>query len=214
MLSELQVMFINSCKLTFRWPFLTDANTHMSFRELLIFARKEKRHKLPSLIKGRKPRADLQPKTCQVIFIHTEVEMGSFDCSVETCKIMGYKVDALYKYFWSTVILKIFNTSAVTYVCNMGLIWIDDVNSWYSPVWQSFVNCLLWVTLRWAVFLFAPQDITTLTGVPEEHIKTRKVHIFVPAKTAMQSGANNKKWKMDFDTRERWENPLMGWAST
>lgn len=60
-----------------------------------------------------------------------------------------------------------------------------------------------------------PQDISTLTGVPEEHIKTRKVHIFVPAKTAMQSGSNStKKWKMDFDTRERWENPLMGWAST
>lgn len=31
----------------------------------------------------------------------------------------------------------------------------------------------------------------------------------------MQSGVNNtKKWKMEFDTRERWENPLMGWAST
>merc|ERR1712083_1010443 len=58
-------------------------------------------------------------------------------------------------------------------------------------------------------------DITPVTGVPEEHIKTRKVHIFIPAKTAMQSGVNStKKWKMDFDTRERWENPLMGWAST
>ncbi|XP_035496791.1 NADH dehydrogenase [ubiquinone] iron-sulfur protein 4, mitochondrial [Scophthalmus maximus] len=58
-------------------------------------------------------------------------------------------------------------------------------------------------------------DISTVTGVPEEHIKTRKVHIFVPARTAMQSGGNStKKWKMDFDTRERWENPLMGWAST
>uniref|UniRef100_A0A8C3U258 NADH dehydrogenase [ubiquinone] iron-sulfur protein 4, mitochondrial n=1 Tax=Catharus ustulatus TaxID=91951 RepID=A0A8C3U258_CATUS len=61
----------------------------------------------------------------------------------------------------------------------------------------------------------AAQDITTLTGVPDEHIKTRKVHIFVPARNAMQSGANNtKKWKMEFDNRERWENPLMGWAST
>ncbi|XP_072520918.1 NADH dehydrogenase [ubiquinone] iron-sulfur protein 4, mitochondrial [Salminus brasiliensis] len=58
-------------------------------------------------------------------------------------------------------------------------------------------------------------DITTITGVPEEHIKTRKVRIFVPTRTAMQSGVQNtKKWKMDFDTRERWENPLMGWAST
>ncbi|XP_036894395.1 NADH dehydrogenase [ubiquinone] iron-sulfur protein 4, mitochondrial isoform X2 [Sturnira hondurensis] len=59
------------------------------------------------------------------------------------------------------------------------------------------------------------QDITTLTGVPDEHIKTRKVRIFVPARNNMQSGVNNtKKWKMEFDTRERWENPLMGWAST
>ncbi|KAF7662584.1 hypothetical protein LDENG_00232080 [Lucifuga dentata] len=58
-------------------------------------------------------------------------------------------------------------------------------------------------------------DITTLTGVPDEHIKTRKVHIFVATKSAMQSGINStKKWKLDFDTRERWENPLMGWAST
>uniref|UniRef100_A0AC11EI55 NADH:ubiquinone oxidoreductase subunit S4 n=1 Tax=Ovis aries TaxID=9940 RepID=A0AC11EI55_SHEEP len=58
-------------------------------------------------------------------------------------------------------------------------------------------------------------DITTLTGVPEEHIKTRKARIFVPARNNMQSGVNNtKKWKMEFDTRERWENPLMGWAST
>ncbi|XP_019954680.2 NADH dehydrogenase [ubiquinone] iron-sulfur protein 4, mitochondrial [Paralichthys olivaceus] len=58
-------------------------------------------------------------------------------------------------------------------------------------------------------------DISPVTGVPEEHIKTRKVHIFVPTKTAMQSGINStKKWKIDFDTRERWENPLMGWAST
>ncbi len=68
------------------------------------------------------------------------------------------------------------------------------------------------------VLLLSPsfcQDITTLTGVPEEHIKTRKVRIFVPARTAMQSGIKNtQKWKMDFDTRERWENPLMGWAST
>ncbi|KAE8636353.1 hypothetical protein XENTR_v10002952 [Xenopus tropicalis] len=58
-------------------------------------------------------------------------------------------------------------------------------------------------------------DISTISGVPEEHIKTRKVHIFVPARNAMQSGVQNtKRWKIEFDTRERWENPLMGWAST
>ncbi|XP_018418822.1 PREDICTED: NADH dehydrogenase [ubiquinone] iron-sulfur protein 4, mitochondrial [Nanorana parkeri] len=58
-------------------------------------------------------------------------------------------------------------------------------------------------------------DISTLTGFPEEQVKTRKVRIHVPARNAMQSGVQNtKKWKLDFDTRERWENPLMGWAST
>ncbi|XP_072462747.1 NADH dehydrogenase [ubiquinone] iron-sulfur protein 4, mitochondrial [Notamacropus eugenii] len=62
---------------------------------------------------------------------------------------------------------------------------------------------------------YTTKDITTLTGVPEEHIKTRKVQIFVPTRNNMQAGVNNtKKWKMEFDTRERWENPLMGWAST
>merc|ERR1712121_150105 len=60
-----------------------------------------------------------------------------------------------------------------------------------------------------------PLDITAITGVPEEHIVTRKVLIKKPTKNAMQSGTNNlKKWMLVFDTRERWENPLMGWAST
>lgn len=69
--------------------------------------------------------------------------------------------------------------------------------------------------LNLSLSLSVIQDITTLTGAPEEHIKTRKVRIFVPTRNAMQSGVQNtKKWKMDFDTRERWENPLMGWAST
>uniref|UniRef100_A0A3P9AMW7 NADH dehydrogenase [ubiquinone] iron-sulfur protein 4, mitochondrial n=1 Tax=Esox lucius TaxID=8010 RepID=A0A3P9AMW7_ESOLU len=78
--------------------------------------------------------------------------------------------------------------------------------------WLRFtqMNAALMCVCVWPL-----QDISCLTGVPEEHIKTRKVHIFVPARTAMQSGAHGiKKWKMDFDTRERWENPLMGWAST
>ncbi|KAK3884134.1 hypothetical protein Pcinc_000903 [Petrolisthes cinctipes] len=58
-------------------------------------------------------------------------------------------------------------------------------------------------------------DITAITGVPEEHIKTRKVFIKVPTKNSMQSGTNNlHRWRITFDERERWENPLMGWAST
>ncbi|KAK7792709.1 hypothetical protein R5R35_007523 [Gryllus longicercus] len=60
-----------------------------------------------------------------------------------------------------------------------------------------------------------PDDIAAITGVPEEHIKTRRVRIYVPAKNSMQSGTDNiQSWEMAFETRERWENPLMGWAST
>ncbi|XP_072762004.1 NADH dehydrogenase [ubiquinone] iron-sulfur protein 4, mitochondrial [Anoplolepis gracilipes] len=59
------------------------------------------------------------------------------------------------------------------------------------------------------------EDVGYVSGVPEEHIKTRRVRIYQPAKSAMQSGTNNTQfWQMDFDTRERWENPLMGWTSS
>ncbi|MCP6336129.1 ETC complex I subunit, partial [Klebsiella pneumoniae] len=58
-------------------------------------------------------------------------------------------------------------------------------------------------------------EIFRVSGVPEEHTKGRRVRIFQPAKNAMQSGTNNTdKWQMEFDTRQRWENPLMGWTST
>lgn len=51
--------------------------------------------------------------------------------------------------------------------------------------------------------------------MPEEQIKSRKVRIYEPPKNCMQSGTNNiGHWEMDFDTKERWENPLIGWCST
>ena len=53
-----------------------------------------------------------------------------------------------------------------------------------------------------------------LSGVPDEHLKPRMVRIFVPARNAMQSGSyKTHTWRIEFDTKERWENPLMGWAS-
>jgi NADH dehydrogenase (ubiquinone) Fe-S protein 4 len=59
------------------------------------------------------------------------------------------------------------------------------------------------------------ESITNMLIV--ELAMTRSVRIFLPAKNAMQSGVNNTRyWKMDFDVLpegERWENPLMGWAS-
>ena len=51
-------------------------------------------------------------------------------------------------------------------------------------------------------------------GVPPE-ISRRSVRIYRPAKTAMQSGTNEtEQWKIDFDSKDRWENPLMGWSSS
>uniref|UniRef100_A0A8D8UVE1 NADH dehydrogenase [ubiquinone] iron-sulfur protein 4, mitochondrial n=1 Tax=Cacopsylla melanoneura TaxID=428564 RepID=A0A8D8UVE1_9HEMI len=60
-----------------------------------------------------------------------------------------------------------------------------------------------------------PMDISLIAGVPEEHIKTRLVRIATTPKNPMQSGTHNaNNWFIQFDTRERWENPLMGWSST
>ncbi|XP_043476264.1 NADH dehydrogenase [ubiquinone] iron-sulfur protein 4, mitochondrial [Leptopilina heterotoma] len=59
------------------------------------------------------------------------------------------------------------------------------------------------------------ENVGIVSGVPEEHIKNRTVRIYQPAKNAMQSGTNNTNfWQIEFETRERWENPLMGWTST
>ncbi|KAK2588660.1 hypothetical protein KPH14_001561 [Odynerus spinipes] len=59
------------------------------------------------------------------------------------------------------------------------------------------------------------ENVGAVSGVPEEHIKTRMARIYQPSKNAMQSGTNNiHYWQIDFDTRERWENPLIGWTST
>lgn len=59
------------------------------------------------------------------------------------------------------------------------------------------------------------KDLTPISGVPEEHIRERRVRISLPSKNSMQSGTDNLDfWKIEFDARERWENPLMGWTST
>uniref|UniRef100_A0A915BG68 NADH dehydrogenase [ubiquinone] iron-sulfur protein 4, mitochondrial n=1 Tax=Parascaris univalens TaxID=6257 RepID=A0A915BG68_PARUN len=58
-------------------------------------------------------------------------------------------------------------------------------------------------------------EVMDIAGVPEEHMEPRTARIFKPAREATQSGWNNTKaWKIELDNRERWENPLMGWAST
>ncbi|XP_043244714.1 NADH dehydrogenase [ubiquinone] iron-sulfur protein 4, mitochondrial-like [Amphibalanus amphitrite] len=59
------------------------------------------------------------------------------------------------------------------------------------------------------------EDLSAINGHPAEELVTRRVRVYQPAKNAMQSGTHKyHNWVLEFDTQERWENPLMGWAST
>ena len=43
----------------------------------------------------------------------------------------------------------------------------------------------------------------------------KKAKIYIPAKTAMQSGRGKlKKWILEFKTKDTSPNPLMGWESS
>ena len=60
---------------------------------------------------------------------------------------------------------------------------------------------------------FIQVRVSDLSGVPSEQLK-RVARIYMPARNAMQSGTNaTHTWNLEFETQERWENPLMGWAS-
>lgn len=61
---------------------------------------------------------------------------------------------------------------------------------------------------------FPQHEIATLAEVPAEYTRNRRARIFRPAKSAMQSGTfHTQKWRVEFDTQQRWENPTMGWQS-
>ncbi|XVF39794.1 hypothetical protein PTKIN_Ptkin01aG0060900 [Pterospermum kingtungense] len=59
-----------------------------------------------------------------------------------------------------------------------------------------------------------PGEVGLVSGIPEEQLK-RRVIIYSPARTASQQGSGKVgKWKIDFLSTQKWENPLMGWTST
>ncbi|XP_065029282.1 NADH dehydrogenase [ubiquinone] iron-sulfur protein 4, mitochondrial isoform X2 [Musa acuminata AAA Group] len=59
-----------------------------------------------------------------------------------------------------------------------------------------------------------PGEIGIVSGVPREHLR-RRVIIYSPARTATQQGSGKVgKWKINFVSTQKWENPLMGWTST
>ncbi|KAJ8640756.1 hypothetical protein MRB53_017450 [Persea americana] len=59
-----------------------------------------------------------------------------------------------------------------------------------------------------------PGEIGIVSGIPHEHLH-RRVVIYSPARTATQQGSGKVgKWKENFMSTQKWENPLMGWTST
>ena len=43
----------------------------------------------------------------------------------------------------------------------------------------------------------------------------KKARIYIPSKSAMQSGiGKSKKWILEFETKDPTKNPLMGWESS
>ncbi|VDC00685.1 unnamed protein product [Peniophora sp. CBMAI 1063] len=64
------------------------------------------------------------------------------------------------------------------------------------------------------------KDVVTadaISGAPEQ-LRNRVVRIYQPTRNTMQSGpGKSSKWRIDWDILSgsgRWENPLMGWASS
>lgn len=59
------------------------------------------------------------------------------------------------------------------------------------------------------------ERVRVLSAHPTEHVEDRVAKIYVTSKNAMQSGTYGlRRWKIEFDNRDRWENPLMGWGSS
>uniref|UniRef100_A0A6L2NCJ8 NADH dehydrogenase [ubiquinone] iron-sulfur protein 4, mitochondrial n=1 Tax=Tanacetum cinerariifolium TaxID=118510 RepID=A0A6L2NCJ8_TANCI len=59
-----------------------------------------------------------------------------------------------------------------------------------------------------------PGDVGIIAGIPKQHLR-RKVLIYSPARTASQQGSGKVgRWKINFLSNQKWENPLMGWTST
>ncbi|KAF7798414.1 hypothetical protein EIP86_009635 [Pleurotus ostreatoroseus] len=56
-----------------------------------------------------------------------------------------------------------------------------------------------------------------ISGAPKE-LRHRAVRIFQPARSTTQSGTGkSERWRIDWEILQgagRWENPLMGWASS
>jgi hypothetical protein len=57
-------------------------------------------------------------------------------------------------------------------------------------------------------------DIYARTGLDPAIFEGRKVVIYKPPQSPTQNGKHNgNEWKLQFDMKQKWANPLMGWTS-
>ena len=85
----------------------------------------------------------------------------------------------------------------------------------FKDIGKTSFLCDVFIIQTKLCFLLLKDNTRLLSGIPEEELDSRLVRIFSPARNAMQSGSyGTRKWKLEFNTLERWENPLMGWGST
>ena len=70
------------------------------------------------------------------------------------------------------------------------------------------------VSVPKSLSLDTPVSLKELNGLPPNHV-ARYAVIFKPACCTTQSGTDaTHKWRIEFETQQRWENPVMGWASS
>ncbi|XP_058080549.1 NADH dehydrogenase [ubiquinone] iron-sulfur protein 4, mitochondrial isoform X2 [Magnolia sinica] len=81
------------------------------------------------------------------------------------------------------------------------------LRSAYQSLWRRSLSSDALVEIK-------AGEIGIVSGIPQEHLR-RRVVIYSPARTATQQGSGKVgKWKINFLSTQKWENPLMGWTST
>ncbi|CAN6450133.1 unnamed protein product [Victoria cruziana] len=84
------------------------------------------------------------------------------------------------------------------------------VSSQFAPAYRLWYRSLSADSL----VELKPGEVGIVSGIPEEHLR-RRVVIYSPARTATQQGSGKVgRWKINFLSTQKWENPLMGWTST
>ncbi|KAI6655902.1 hypothetical protein LOD99_1636 [Oopsacas minuta] len=96
---------------------------------------------------------------------------------------------------------------------------ITNIKPIYSPILPALQTKFYFseksvIPLTETITLDTPVSLKELNGLPPNHV-SRYVVISKPARCTMQSGTEGThNWRIEFETQQRWENPVMGWAST